>query len=393
MNGNAPQVMSGREADAIANVRPIFLLLGILGSIGCVIGWLFSPHQFFISYLTGVLIWFGVAAGSLLWLMIHFLTGGKWGYPLRRFFEAAVGTLPLLALLFVPVFFGLRELYPWMNPAAVAASEVLQHKRAYLNAPRFIIRTVILFAIWIWIASALRKWSREQDATLDPAPMKKLRTLSGPGLVIYPITATFAYVDWIMSLETDWYSTMFPILICIGQMLSALALMTVLLAWMAPRSSLSKITGRENFHHLGSLLLAFTMMWAYMAFSQLLIIWSGDLPQEISWYLHRIRGGWRWVVVFIFFFHFVVPFFLLLSRKTKRSIFALTSVAGALFIAHLIDVWWLVAPSLFPNVHTSCLDFAAFFGIGGIWCATFSWQLKTRPLIPLNDPRFGVAVT
>ena len=179
----------------------------------------------------------------------------------------------------------------------------------------------------------LRNWSRQQDTTHDLTPTIKLRRLSGPALVLYPITATFAYVDWIMSLEADWYSTMFPILICIGQMLSALVFMIMLLAWLAPRTPLAQITSQENFHHLGSLLLAFTMMWTYMAFAQFLIIWSGDLPHEIGWYLHRSGDGWGNVVIFIFVFQFLVPFFPSLSRKTKRSVIALTSIAVVFFIA------------------------------------------------------------
>jgi hypothetical protein len=240
----------------------------------------------------------------------------------------------------------------------------------------------------------LRKWSREQDATSAPAPMKKLRTLSGPALAFYPFTATIVYVDWIMSLEKDWYSTMFPILICIGQMLGALAFMIILLGRLAPRTSLGKITGPENFHHLGTLLFAFTMMWAYLAFGQLLVIWSGDLPHEISWYLHRIGGNWRWIVVFIFLFHFLIPFFLLLSRKTKRSVAALTTMAGSIFIAHVIDVWWLVTPTFYPHgIRVSWLDFAAIIGIGGIWGTVFTIRLRARSLIPLNDPRFAIATT
>ena len=281
-----------------------------------------------------------------------------------------------------------------MNPAIVAASDVLEKKRAYLNAPGFVIRTAVFFLIWIWVVHLLRKWSREQDTTHSPEPMKKLRKLSGPGLVFYPLTATIVYVDWIMSLEKDWYSTMFPILICIGQMLSALAFMIILLAWLAPRTSLSKITGTENFHHLGSLLLAFTMMWAYMAFGQLLIIWSGDLPHEISWYLHRIGGGWRWIVVAIFLFHFLIPFFLLLSRKTKRSVVRLTIVAAFVFAAHILDVGWLVTPTFFPTgIHISWLDFAAILGVGGIWGTLLTIRLGAESLIPMNDPRFAVATT
>jgi len=383
--------MKSGGTDAILKVRPIALIIGALGLIVCLIGLKAWPQQVFISYLTAVLFWFGIAAGSLLWLMIHFLTGGKWGYPLRRFFEAAAGAFPLVLLLFVPIFFGLRNLYPWMNPTVVAASEVLQHKRAYLNAPGFIIRTVFFLALWSWIAHLLRKWSRQQDTTHDLTPTRKLRRLSGPALVLYPITATFAYVDWIMSLEADWYSTMFPILICIGQMLSALVFVIMLLAWLAPRTSLAQITSRENFHHLGSLLLAFTMMWTYMAFAQFLIIWSGDLPHEIGWYLHRSRDGWGSVVIFIFVFQFLVPFFLLLSRKTKRSVTALTSIAVVVFIAHVVDVWWMIAPTFHHFPVPSFFDLAAFCGIGGIWFATFASLLKSKSLIPLNDPRFAVA--
>lgn len=386
MNGSNPAVLS--------KMRGIAVVFALVGVIGCIVGWVISPHEFFMSYLVGWLVWFGIAAGSLLWLMIHFLTGGKWGFPLRRSLEAAAGTFPLLALLFIPIFFGLRDLYPWMNPAIVAASDVLEKKRTYLNTPGFIIRTAVFFLIWTWIVHLLRKWSREQDSTHSIEPMKKLRTLSGPGIVLFPFMATIVYVDWIMSLEKDWYSTMFPILICIGQMLSALAFMIILLAWLAPRTSLRTITGTENFHHLGSLLLAFTMMWAYMAFGQLLIIWSGDLPHEISWYLHRISGGWRWVVNFIFLFHFLIPFFLLLSRKTKRNVATLTVVAAFILLAHIIDVWWLVTPTFYPaDVHVSWIDFAAIIGVGGIWGTLFTMRLSAESLIPLNDPRFAVATT
>jgi hypothetical protein len=271
---------------------------------------------------------------------------------------------------------------------------VLQHKHAYLNPPMFIVRTVVVFAIWIWMARLFNKWSREQDASDDVRPMKKLRKLSGPGLVIYPLTITVAFVDWVMSLEADWYSTMFPILICIGQMLAGLSFVILLLFWLEPRSALAEITGTENFHHLGSLLLAMTMMWAYLAFGQLIVIWSGDLPHEISWYLHRIAGGWRWVVVFLALFHFFVPFFLLLSRQTKRSRQALAAVAAVMFVAHIIDVWWLVTPSFFPRgIHLSWLEFAALFGVGGVWFSFFIQRLAAKSLVPMNDPRFAVTTT
>jgi hypothetical protein len=324
--------------------------------------------------------------------MIHYLTGGTWGWPTRRILEAAAKTLPLLGLLFIPIFFGTHELYPWAKPVSFAAVHVLQHKRPYLSKPWFIVKAIVFFAIWIAMAHLLNKWSREQDSTHDLAPMKRLRKLSGPGLVIYPLTVTVTFVDWIMSLEPDWYSTIFPILICIGQMLSGLAFAILVLAWIGPRSALSQILGKENFHHLGSLLLAFTMLWAYMAFSQLLIIWSGDLPHEISWYLHRIAGGWRWVVAFLVLFHFFGPFFLLLSRQSKKSRVTLATIAAVMFCAHIVDVWWMIAPAFYSEgIHVSWLDFAALFGVGGVWFFYFTHNLGSKALLPVNDPRFAIA--
>jgi hypothetical protein len=381
--------------DALAGTRSgVALGVGIICLLLCLLGWFLEPRQFFISYLFAELVWLGVALGCMAFLMIHYLTGGKWGWPVRRLFEAAAGTLPVVGLFFIPVFFGIDQLYPWAMPARVTADHVLQHRQPYLSSPFFIVRAVVFFGIWIWLAHLLNKWSREQDATHDLAPMKRLRKLSGPGLVIYPLTITLTFVDWVMSLEPDWFSTIFPILICIGQMLSGLAFVILLLAWLGPRSSLSAIIGKENFHHLGSLLLAFTMLWAYLAFSQLLVIWSGDLPHEISWYLHRVAGGWRWIVVFLVLFHFFGPFFLLLSRQMKETRRALATIAAVMFVAHIVDVWWMITPTFYPHgIHLSWLDFAALLGVGGVWFFFFIRNLKRKPLVPMNDPRFAVATS
>jgi len=269
----------------------------------------------------------------------------------------------------------------------------LQHKHAYINEPAFVIRTVFVFAIWILIARLLVKWSAEQDATRSVEPTIKLRQLSGPGLVIYPLTVTFAYVDWVMSMEADWYSTIFPLLICIGQMLSALAFVIIVLAWYGPGTALTQIVSKENFHHLGNLLLTFTMLWAYLAYAQLIVIWSGDLPHEIGWYLHRIAGGWRWIAFALLIFHFFGPFFLLLFRQTKQNPQILVVLAAFIFVTHIVDVWWLVAPSLYPSgFHLSWMAPVTFIGIGGMWLNVFFRRLAVTPLVPKNDPRFTVAV-
>ena len=378
---------------SILDARRIAFVVGIAGLVACVAGWAIDRREFFISYLFAFLFWLGIALGCSGFLMIHHLTAGRWGYPIRRFLEAAIGTLPLLAVLFVPILFGLTQLYPWAAPAHLETDKVLQHKHVYENAPLFVLRAFVNFAIWIGMARLLIKWSVEQDATTSIEPTKKLRKLSGPGLVIYPMTVTFACVDWVMSMEADWYSTVFALLVCIGQMLSALAFIIILLTWLGPRSSLGEIIGEENFHHLGNLLLTFTMLWAYLAYAQLIIIWSGDLPHEISWYLHRIADGWKVIAFGLLIFHFFGPFFLLLFRQTKLRPHALVAIAAVIFVAHIADVWWEVAPSLYQNgFHITWIAPAAWLGIGGIWLAIFFWRLEARQLVPMNDPRFVVAV-
>lgn len=373
--------------------RSISLGAGIFGFAASAIGWIFTPRDFFVAYLFAVVFFLGLSLGSLGILMIHHLTGGYWGYGVRRFLEAAIGNLPLLALFFVPIFFGLAELYPWRHPEVVAAHDLLQKRIGYLNPSGFVLRAIILFAVWIVISRFLLKWSAEQDETVSVEPARKLRTLSGPGLVIYPMTMTFAAVDWIMSIEPEWYSTMFPVLICIGQILGALSLMILLFAGAANSTLFTQLAGEDNFHKIGNLLLAFVMMWAYLAFAQLLITWSGNLPPEISWYRHRIAGGWRWVAAFIALFQFFLPFFLLLMRPMKKHRHRLALVAGCVFVSHIVTIWWTIAPSIHPTqFHVDWLCLTNFMGIGGIWFAMFFYNLGKRRLIPLNDPRFALAI-
>src|SRR5947199_2618596 len=244
--------------DSVGHAKNVSLGLGIIGFCGCLIGWFVAPGDFFVAYLFGHFFFLGLSLGALALLMTHHLTGGYWGYSVRRFLESAVGNLPLLAVLFVPVFFGLPQLYPWKNPSIVAADDILRSRVYYLNTPGYVIRSAVMFAIWIVMARFLLKWSAEQDATVSVEPTRKMRTLSGPGLVIYPVTMTFAAIDWLMSLEKDWYSTMFAVMICIGQMLSALAFVILLLSSATRSRQLGAIISTEDIlHKIGNLLLAF----------------------------------------------------------------------------------------------------------------------------------------
>lgn len=363
------------------------LAVGIVALGICLIGALFSTGQFFRSYLFAYVFWIGIALGSLGVMMLHNLSGGAWGIVIRRLLESGMRTLPLMVLLFVPLLFGLQNLYAWARPESLAEDALLRHKSAYLNVPAFLIRSALYFSVWVGVASLMTKWSRDHDRTADPRLVQRLRMLSAPGLVLYVLTITFASIDWVMSLEPHWHSTIYGVHFIGGHTLSAFAFAIVVAALLADQEPLSRILQPSHFHDLGNLLLAFVMLWAYFAFSQWLIIWSGNLPEEITWYLHRTSGGWEWIALWLALFHFVVPFFLLLSRVVKRRLLALCAIAGAIVFMRLVDVLWYTVPAFYPgDFQIHWLDIAAPLGIGGIWIAAFISQLRSVPLLPLRYP-------
>jgi hypothetical protein len=364
------------------------LILGLVGLALCGFGAVRDPQRFYISYLFGYLFWLGLTLGCFEVAMIHHLTGGRWGFASRRLFEAGFMTLPLMALLFVPVLFGLRDLYPWARPEAVAGSLVLQHKQIYLNTPAFIGRACFFFLVWMAMAWRLRKWSLAQDTTKDPGPTVRLRTLSGPGVVLYPLTGTFAFIDWLMSIEPGWFSTIFLVIVLAGQVLSAFAFVTLWLAMLRRFDPWRQVLTSSHFHDLGNLLLTFVMFWTYVSFSELLIIYSGNLPREIELYLHRIGGVWKWMVCCLALIHFFVPFFFLLLRAVTLQVTRLTAVAALIFVAEVMAIYWFVMPTFYPGgprVHW--LDVASWLGLGGVWLAAFSSGLRRRAVLPQNDPR------
>jgi hypothetical protein len=360
------------------------LVVGLLALGASAFGAFANPRQFFFSYLFAVLFWLGLSLGCFAVTMIHQLTGGRWGYPTRRFLEAGFMVLPLMGLLFVPIFFGLHYLYPWARTAESATDKI---SHVYENDWAYIIRQIFCFFVWIWLATWLRKWSLAQDFTADAAPTRKARTLSGPGLVIYGLLVTFASVDWIVSLEKDWYSTMFGVIVAGGQILTAYAFSVVVLTLFQKEEPFATTVTDVHYHQLGNLLLTFVLFWTYVSFGQLLIIYSGDLPQELEWYLHRIAGSWKALVGAFALFHFFLPFFLLLFRAVKKRMTTLTTLAALIFVMHVADTYWLVMPSLHQGgIAISWLDFAAPIGVGGLWVAYFIWRLKAAPLLPQNDP-------
>ena len=295
--------------------------------------------------------------------------------------------LPLMLVLTIPIFCGLHYLYPWAQPQTVAGSSVLQAQHVYENNWAYIARQILFLTVFVGIAFKLRRWSLDQDATTDAAPTRKARTLSGPGLVIYGLLGTFASVDWVLSLEKQWSSTMFGVILLIGQILTAFAFLIMMLAVFRNDAPFPGVINKVHYHHLGNLLLTFVLFWTYVSFGQLLIIYSGDLPHELEWYLHRIAGSWKTVVWAIAVFHFFLPFFLLLFRTVKLRVGLLAVLAAVLFVMRFVDMYWLVMPTLHTQgVSLSWLDFTTPIGVGGLWLAFFINRLKAVPLLPQNDP-------
>ena len=357
------------------------------------IGGFLNPAQFFHSYLCAFLFWLGISLGSVAILMLHHLVGGLWGFVIQRVLETAGRLLPLMALLFIPILIGMPYLYEWTHGEA-GANAVLRHKSSYLNVPFFVVRTVLYFAIWTLMAYLLARWSRRVDETGDPELVARMEQLSGPGLVIYSLTMTFAGVDWAMSLEPEWYSTIFGMLFLVGQVLSALCFAVVVMWILADRKPLAEVVTRKQFHDLGNLLLTFVMLWAYIAFSQFLIIWSGNIPEEAIWYQHRLHGGWQWVGLTLITLHFGVPFMILLQSRAKKRAGVLSKIAIGLLVLRLVDLFWIVSPALHTkSLSIHWLDLVTPAAIGGLWVAAFAWQLKGTALLPRRDPRLVEALS
>jgi hypothetical protein len=325
--------------------------------------------------------------------MVHQLSGGAWGVVIRRPIGAASRLLPFLTIAFVPILLGMNHLYVWTDAALVARDEALQHKHLYLNTPFFIVRAGIYFATWNLLSYFLNAWSLEQDRTGDPRIARRMQMVSAGGLLAYGITITFASFDWLMSLEPHWFSTIYGVLILGGQGLSALALLISVIIWLSRRPPLDRIVVPSHIHDLGNLLLAFVMLWAYFSFSQFLIIWSGNLPQEISWYIYRTQTSWRFVGAALIAFHFAVPFLLLLSRAVKRHGDTLMAVAAWLLLLRAVDLWWLIAPELHRDgITVSWMDVVLPLSLGALWLGGFVWQLRGRAILPVNDPQFDEAL-
>jgi len=365
-------------------------LVGVLALILCVIlggvhaGW----EQFFHSYLFAYVFWVSIPLGCVAILMMHHMTSGWWGFPIRRILEAGSRTLYVMALLFIPVCLGLPHIYAWARSTWVQDS-ILRYKHPYLNMPDFIIRAIIYFAVWLVFVYFLNSWSREQDATGDLRLKVKMERLSAPGLVAWAFVVTFASVDWVMSLEAHWFSTIYGMIFIVVDALAGLSFAICCLRRFWDVEPINGSIEARQFNDLGNLMLTFTLLWAYLSFDQFLIIWSGNLKDEITWYTQRVYGPWGPVAVALLLLHFFVPFFCLLQRPFKRRLPLLAGLAAWMILMTLLDVYWLVVPA-YKTVHPRfyLTDALAIIGIGGVWFSLFARELCRMPILPLHDPRF-----
>lgn len=395
MNGHVDSVtdatLQTRPTGVINRMNNRALMIGALGAAATAAGFFMERGTFFQSYLIGYMFWLYITLGALGLLMVQHLSGGAWGIVSRRVFEAAVRTLPVMAVLFIPIALNLPALFSWARPEALN-DPAIQTKAAYLNQSFFLLRAVGYFAIWIGFGFTLAGWSAKQDidAPVIPGPEdRKFRVLSGPGLVFYMITVTFMSVDWMMSLDPHWTSTIFGVLFVGGAGLSALAFTVVILASLSETAPMSSLMTADRFHDLGKLMYAFVLLWAYFSVSQLIIVWSGNLPEEIPFYLTRFTGIWGKVSWLVLFGHFVIPFAFLLSRRIKRQPKLAARVALFILAMRAVEIAWMIAPMMRHGEHAAgpnWVDFAAVLGVGFVWLPMFFRNLSSRAVVPVHDP-------
>jgi len=388
--------ISGLIGPRLQRLQSVAVVLAIAGAVLCILGYITHPAGFWHGYLLGLVFWTGASTGSLALLMLHHTTGGGWGYILRRFWEAATLMLgPMLVLALIFVAFGVPHVYSWARPDVT--DPVVRGKLAYLNWPFFAARTVIYFAIWMLFAAGMRRWAAILDERDDPRAEWRLNVIGAFGMVIYVLTTTFLGVDWIMSLTPKWLSSIFGFILVVSQTLTSITLMVVLLSRMAGDRDVVRDIPSGYFRDIGNLTLALIILWAYMSFSQYLLQYSGNLLEEIAWYLPRRSlgiTGWGWYSILAIPLHFLLPFIVLLvGSGIKRDPNRLAKVAAMILVFRVLDVYWWIGPTFYNSWISGWADIGSLLFIGGIWLGGWAYFVgRARTLVPLHDPRVEPAL-
>lgn len=371
-------------------VGQIALTVGVVGLALAAIGFFTDREHFFFAYLTAFTFWVTISLGALFFTMLQHLTGASWSIVLRRIAENLMAPLPWMFLLFIPILFGMHDLYHWSHADVVANDALLQKKAGYLNTTFFSIRAVIYFLVWSGLAHLLYKTSISQDSGHREEHWKKMKAISAPGMIIFAITTTLAGFDWLMSLEPHWYSTIFGVYFFCGGLWAVLAVLALMMSFLQKQGILKSEITVEHYHDVGKLMFAFTIFWTYIGFSQYFLQWYANIPEETIWYLDRWVGSWKAVSMIILFGHFVLPFTVLIFRGVKRSP-KLLFILGFYFLAmHWVDHYWMAFPTLYADgAHFSWIDIATVAGIGGVFVWAFWSKLVKNPIIPVADPKLG----
>ena len=371
----------------------VSLVIGLVGLFFAALGYFVDSKQFYYSYLNAFVFWTSIMLGGLFFTMLHHISGAVWSTVLRRLFESAMITVPIMAIFFIPIIFGIHDLYHWSHKDLIATDILLQKKSTYLNPSFFIIRTFTYFLIWYLLARTLYKISLQQDSNHKTKHVKKMRTWSAPGIVLFALSITFAAYDWLMSLDAHWYSTIFGVYIFAGSFHGFTAFLVLIGLTLRKKGILANTISKEHYHDLGKFLFAFTIFWGYMAFSQYFLIWYANIPEETIWYFHRWEGTWKYITLLLVFGHFLIPFIGLMPRAAKRNMNYLKFMSAWILIMHFFDLYWIIFPTIHEHeIHFSWMDIAALLGIGGIFLWYFWLRYLSHALVPVNDPHLDDSI-
>jgi hypothetical protein len=370
------------------------LIVGIIFIIVSAAGWFMDSEQFFKSYLLGYIFWLTLALGGLFFTMINHLFGSVWNVVLRRIGEATMYSFPVLAVLFIPILFGMHDLYHWTHEEDVLKDAILSAKAGYLNITFFTIRAVIYFALWFTLSKVLYNISLKQDKDPNEKYILRMRQISAPGMIIFALSITFASFDWIMSLEPHWFSTIYGVYFFAGCFLSILAFVVLAAQHLLNRGYLTDKITVEHIHDMGKLFFAFLIFWGYIGFSQYFLIWYANIPEETVYYLIRWENGWNYITMLLVAGHFTLPFFILLLRSVKRNMVMMRVIAIWILVMHVFDIFWLSRPGISHGhgPHFSWIDLTVLLGIGGIFIWNFWNNLTSHPLLPIGERRLEASV-
>ena len=373
------------------------LMVGLVALVVSAIGWWLDSPRFYHAYLVAYVFWVSLALCAMFFVMLHHLANAQWSVVIRRISEALMAPIPLLAILFIPLIFGMPDLYEWARPDVVATDHMLQTKAPWLNQTFFIIRTAVYFIIWSWLAHRLYNLSVASDKGLTREQLHAMRKTSAYGMLLFSLTITFAGFDWLMSLNAHWYSTIYGVCYFAGGLLGLVNLLIVLTMWLRRKGVLRQEITAEHYHDLGKLMFGFIIFWAYVSFSQYLLIWYANIPEETVWYLNRWEGSWQTVSMVMLFGQFAVPFCVMIFRGIKRSLGLLTGVAVWLLAMHWVNMYWLVLPTYthhhgLHGAHFSWMDLTTMLALGGLFFWAFWAKFVTKPVVPVGDPKLTLSI-